>query len=764
MSSQRVIQQAVQSHQEGRLGEAERLYREVLRTRPKDFDARHLLGVLKLQQGEPEEALRLIGAALDIDRRAGGAHSNYGLALAALGRHEEALASYDKALALSPRNAEAHANRGDTLLDLGRHAEALASYDRAIALNARLVSALVNRGVVLRELGRPVDALASHDKALAVDPNDAPAWSNRGVALQDLDRQAEALTCYERALALRPDFIDALFNRGNALLNLKRPAEALASYAHALTLRPDFVDGYVSRGHALLDLGRADEALASYDKALAIRPGYREALLDRARALGKLDRHEEAIAGYEGLRAAQADTPNLLNDLVFCRVTVCDWAAAARLSGEVIERAVDGQAVIDPFMFLGFDSTPEQQLACARNWLRRKKLPTVRREWNQADFAGDKIRVAYLSADFHRHATAHLIAELFERHDRARFEIIGVSFGPDDGSALRSRLIRSFDRFFDVTTRTNDDAAKLVRDLKVHIAVDLKGHTTDARIGILEHRPAPIQAAYLGYPGTTGADFIDYVIADRIVLPADQQPAYTEKIIHLPDSYQVNESKRQIAAARPARAEVGLPDNAFVFCCFNNSWKITSRMFDIWMRLLAAVEGSVLWLYKANELAVANLRNEARARGVDPERLVFAPLVDLPDHLARFQLADLFLDTLPYNAHTTASDALWTGVPIVTCTGATFAGRVAASLLHAVGLPELVTTRLDDYEALALKLATDPSALQSIRGKLALNRQTCPLFDTDRFRRHIEAAYVTMRDIWRRGENPRSFSVDQIER
>jgi predicted O-linked N-acetylglucosamine transferase (SPINDLY family) len=354
------------------------------------------------------------------------------------------------------------------------------------------------------------------------------------------------------------------------------------------------------------------------------------------------------------------------------------------------------------------------------------------------------------------------MAELFEVHDRSRFEIIGVSFGPDDHSALRSRVIAAFDRFFDVTTRTDREVAKLLRDLGVNVAIDLKGHTAEARIGIFADRAAPVQASYLGYPGSTGAEFLDYIIADPVVLPFDQQPWYTEKIIHLPDCYQVNDSKRLAAPATPSRAEAGLPQGGFVFCCFNNSWKITPEIFDIWMRLLRRVDGSVLWLLEANSLTIANLRKQASARGIDPARLIFAPRADLPEHLARHRLADLFLDTLPYNAHTTSSDSLWAGVPVITVLGDRFAGRVAASLLNAIGLPQLATANLAEYEALAAKLATQPDLLQAMRRDLEANCRIRPLFDCDRFRQHIEAAYTTMWEIWLRGEPPRNFSIEPI--
>ncbi len=751
---------AFKFHQEGRLGDAERLYRQLLQTRPRDFEALHMLGILKLQQEQPEDALRFIGAALDIDRRSVAARSNYGLALAALGRHEEALESFDRALAISPRNADTLRNRADALCDLGRTEEALSCYDRALAVDPRHVAALVNRGLLLRQLGRTSEALASYDRALAADSSDFEAWNNRGVVLQDLGREGEALACYDRALALWPDYVDALFNRGNVLLALRRPAEALMSYARVITLKPNLADAHVNRGNAFSALKRYEEARASFERALAIKPDHIDALFNRAGALWRTDRFDEAIAEYERLRTLKPDIPDLLNELVGSCAATCRWTDMGRLSEELIAGAVAGKCIADPFMLLGLQASAEQHLACARTWLRHRTVVPVAREWDAAQFPGDRIRLAYLSADFHRHVTTYVMAELFERHDRDRFEIVGVSFGPDDGSAERARLIKSFDRFFDVTARTDADAANLVRDLKVNIAVDLKGHTTDARIGILAQRAAPVQASYMGYAGTTGADFIDYIIADEVVLPFDQQPFYTEKIVHLPDSYYVTDTRRLIAARRPTRAEEGLPDHAFVFCCFNNSWKINARMFDVWMRLLQAVDGSVLWLFKANDFAVANLRREAAARGVDPDRLVFAGRKEQADHLARIKLADLFLDTLPYNAHTTATDALWLGVPLVTCMGDTFVGRVGASVLRAAGMPELVTTNLEDYEALALKLAHERPLIEALRRRLDSQRESAPLFDTDRFRSHIEAAFTTMWETWRRGEAPRNFSVD----
>jgi predicted O-linked N-acetylglucosamine transferase (SPINDLY family) len=353
----------------------------------------------------------------------------------------------------------------------------------------------------------------------------------------------------------------------------------------------------------------------------------------------------------------------------------------------------------------------------------------------------ERIRLAYLSADFHQHPTSQLMIELFERHDRSRFEVTAIAFGPDDNSAMRHRLVAAFDRFEDVRDLSDLEVAKLLRSREIDIAMDLNGHTHEARPGIFSHRPAPVQVNYLVYPGTTGAAFMDYVLADRIVLPMDQQPFFSEKILHLPDCYQAHDATRVVPPA-PTREEAGLPDSGFVFCCFNNSWKIAAPPFDIWMRLLQQIPGSVLWLLESP--AADNLRAEAKARGVDTGRLVFAPRLPPGQHLARHQLADLFLDTLPYNAHTTCSDALWAGLPVVTCYGNAFHGRVAASLLKAIDLPELVTTRPQDYEALALELAKNPALLKATREKLARNRTTTALFDSERFRKGIEAAYAAM--------------------
>jgi predicted O-linked N-acetylglucosamine transferase (SPINDLY family) len=413
-----------------------------------------------------------------------------------------------------------------------------------------------------------------------------------------------------------------------------------------------------------------------------------------------------------------------------------------------------------PLLFAGVSPSAALQLKCAQTHVRGKHPGTNAPIWNGERYSHDRIRVGYLSADIRNHPVARLIAEIFERHDRTRVETFAFSFGADDGSALRARIAKAFDHFVDVSQKSDRDIASLIRENEIDVAVDLTGFTENARVGILAMRPAPTQVNYLGYPGTIGADYFDYIIADQIIVPPEHQPFYSEKVAYLPHTYQPTDTTREIPATPLSRRDAGLPDTGFVFCSFNNSFKITPQVFDIWMRLLRSVDGSVLWLLDGHP-ASDNLRREAQKRDVAAERLVFAPRVDPDIHLARHRLADIFLDTSPYNAHTTTSDALWAGLPVLTCLGTAFAGRVAASIVTAAGLPDLVTHSLPEYEALALRLAREPDRLASVRSKLAGNRLTQPLFDSASFARDLEAVYTAMWERQRNGLVPEAFSVER---
>ena len=620
------------------------------------------------------------------------------------GRLDEAERLYRQALALSP-SPEGFSNHGNVLSALGRKDEALAAQDKALALRPGYLEALFNRGNIFLELRRGGAALADYDAALAQRPDIAAIWNNRGTALRQLGQRQAALDSYSRAAALQPGHVNAITNCAMMLWEMRCFDEALAAAGRALAVQPGFAEALYVRGNALRDLGRVEEALADYEQALAQNPNH----------------------------------PHVLNGIAHAALLLCDWDRTARLA-QLLPQAVAAGRAIQPFVLLGYSEDAALLRRCAENAIQRTAPPRPPL-WQGEKYGHDRIRLAYLSADFHQHATAMLMAELFERQDRARFEISAYAFGPDDQSPMRARLEKAFDHFHDVRGKSDAEIAGMLRAAETDIAVDLNGHTLDGRPGIFAHRPAPVQVNYLVYPGTTGAPWMDVVLGDRVVTPMDQQPFFSEKIIHLPDCYQPNDATRLVGPA-PDRTEAGLPDDAFVFCCFNNNWKITAPVFDIWMRLLAQVPGSVLWLLDSP--ATPNLRRAAAARGVDASRLVFAPRLDAAAHLARHRLADLFLDTLPYNAHTTASDALWAGLPLVTCHGKSFQGRVAASLLKFTGLAELVTHRPEDYEALALELARNPALLKATRDKLAVNRKNAPLFDSARFVAGLEDTYAAM--------------------
>jgi predicted O-linked N-acetylglucosamine transferase (SPINDLY family) len=754
------LQRAVTLHQQGRLADAERSYRDVLAREPDQFDALNLLGAVRAQQGHFGEGADLLRRALGIKPDSMQALLNLGFALINLNQAAEAETTFTKALALHPGLVQAFYGRGLALSMLGRQQDALASFDRALTLKRDFVEALFSRGAILANFGKVESALADFDAALAIAPNSAEALNNRGNALRSLGRHQEALASFDKALALNPGYFEAICNRGVTFAELNRWEEAIASYDAALAINPSYAPAHYNRGNALQALKRHQEAVESFGKAIAVIPGYLDALTNCGYSLHELNRHGEAIANYETVLAVQPEHAMAVSGLTITALSVCDWQRTEGRADLLRARVAAGSWPVPAFTLMAMFNDSALHLKGTTKFI-KEKFPAPAALWTGRVWRHEKIRVAYLSSDYHRHPVPYLIAQVFELHDRSRFEIHGISFGPDDGSDIRTRLVKGFDRFFDARSVADGETARRLNELEIDIAVDLTGLTGDTRPGrVLSYRPAPIQVNYLGYPGPMGADFIDYILADRIVLPFDQQPFFSEKIVHLPDCYQANDSKREIAAHGPSRAESGLPAQGFVFCCFNNNWKITPPMFDIWMRLMRTVDGSVLWLLQHNELSAQNLRKEAAARGVDPARLVFAGRVPLEQHLARHRHADLFLDTLPYNADTTGSDALWVGVPLVTCCGQSFAGRVATSLLTAVGLPELATGNLQEYEALALRLATEPALLQQVRAKLQDNRLKYPLFDSERICRHIESAYTTMWMRWQDGKPPQAFAVE----
>jgi predicted O-linked N-acetylglucosamine transferase (SPINDLY family) len=568
--------------------------------------------------------------------------------------------------------------------------------------------------------------------------------------LLQLARPDEALAAADRVLALAPDDVDALILRGDAWRGLNDPQGALASFDRALAVAPDRAEAWLGRGNVLSELARYDDAAPAFDRALALKPGLAEAWLGRGNVLTEFKRHEEASAAYDKAATLKPALNYAAGARLFAKLLLCDWTALDAQVAELLSAIRERSTIALPFPILAVPSSAADQLQCAANYVRHQ--PTFAPLWRGEVFSHDRIRLAYLSADFHDSATAALLAGLFQRHDRSRFETTAISFGPDRDSPMRRRLRGAFEHFIDVRNDSEQGIAELMRRLEVDIAVDLMGFTKHNRLNVLARRPAPIQVNYLGYPGTMGAGYIDYILADATVIPEDQCGFYAEQVVWLPDTYFVNDNTLAVSERTPSRRDCGLPEAGFVFCCFNNTYKIMPEIFDVWMKLLSATADSVLWLVEADAATSANLRREAQSRGVAPARLIFAPRVSLADHLARQRLADLFLDTLPYNAHTMASDALWVGLPVLTCLGTTFAGRVAASLLKAIGLDELIAGSLPEYQALALELAHDPARLASLKGRLARNRDSCALFDTARATRAFEAAYRMMWERQRSGE------------
>ena len=648
----------------------------------------------------------------------------------------------------------------------GRIDEAEALYRRILEVDPGHPGALYLLGGIAYQNGDLAEAFALIDEVLRDEPADPDAQHLLALINQRLGAGADALAAVERALALNPNYPHAWSTQGNLLREAQRPADALASYARALAFHGAFAPAeaaalYRNRGLAQIALGRPADALAEFDAAIAHDAGNVESHVYKGNTLVDLRRFADAAAVYA--RALQIDPafPFLRGKQLHCALQSCDWSHYADSAAQIRTAVRRGELADVPFSFLMVSSDPAEQLQCAQRYS-QDQYPARPPLWTGERYRHDRIRLAYLSADFHNHATAFLMAGLFEAHDRAQFECNAISFGPSVNDAMRGRLERAFDRFVDMRGASDAEIAAWLREHEIDIAIDLKGLTGGGRAGIFAYRAAPLQVGYIGYPGTVGAPWLDYIVGDPVVTPAGHESFYAERIVRLPESYQVNDSRRAIAAATPTRAEAGLPPDGFVFCCFNDNYKITPEIFAIWMRLLQRVEGSVLWLFEGNIDAAANLRRAAVGHGVDAARLVFAPRRELPEHLARQRLADLFLDTVPVNAHTTASDALWAGLPLLTCLGDAFAGRVAASLLQAVGLPELVAANLAEYEALALRLATSPDLLADIRARLAVQRTTRPLFDTERFRRHLESAYRTMHERLQQGLAPVGFSVDPI--
>jgi predicted O-linked N-acetylglucosamine transferase (SPINDLY family) len=713
------------------------------------------------QQGQLERAIELYSLRAERPPASAEVYYKRANALNGLGRLDPALEDYDRAIGLDPGHAYALCNRGSVLERLGRPDEALASYDRAIELDPKDSLTHYNRGSVLKDLKRYEEALASYDSAIRLNGDYAEAYVNRGNVLQELRRHEAAIDSFGRALALNPAIAEAFQGRGGSQHFLKRLRPALADYNKAIALKPDLAGAFLNRGNLLADLDRHIEAVADYSKAAELKPdaGIYHCL---AASLVRCKRFDLAIASLDKAGELDPDWKFALGTSRATKMHACRWDGLEADLERIAQGVRETRTVCNPMTLTALMDSSALMRSAAEIWVQdqigssceedRRRIAEISPAHSARPESG-KIRIGYFSSDFRAHPVAYLTAGLFEHHDRANFEVTAFAFGPETNDAILSRLTKAFHRFIDVRQKSDVEVAALVRDLGIDIAVDLNGFTAHGRTKIFALRAAPIQINFLGYPGTMGAGFMDYLIADATVVPRDQQKHYTEKIAYLPGSFLPFDSNYAAADREFTREELGLPPKGFVFCCFNNTYKILPEVFDRWMRILSRTENSVLWLQQAEAPVADRLREEALRRGIDSGRLIFANRMASPDeHLSRLRAADLFLDTFPYNAHATALDALWAGVPLLTYPGESFASRVGASLLRTAGLPELIAGTPAQYEEKALELAADAARLGQLRQKLAM--RGTPLFDTAQYTGNLEAVYRAIHERHRLGLPP----------
>jgi predicted O-linked N-acetylglucosamine transferase (SPINDLY family) len=663
-----------------------------------------------------------------------------GAAYVQFGNSSKAINAFKKVVQLDPYDFETYNNMGITLYGQHKLEEAIDAFKHATSINKNYAEAYNNMGIALKDKGDLNEAVVSYKMALAARPNYVEAWNNMGIILHKQIKLEESINAYKKALAINPNYVEAWNNMGVVLHGQKKLDESLAAYKKALALNSSYADAHNNMGLIFKAQGKLDEALDSYKKALSFKPNYTDAYENISVVLEKQGQKDQVIENFVKLLTIKPNDESLRVRKLHEQSYICDWNGI-REDSALIPKLGTTEQSISPFMILSLEDNP------ARHRLRSeinakaqytlKPLPII----SKPSTKPKRLRIGYFSADLIEHPVAYLIAKVFQKHNRENFEIYGYSINSRKESHLRERLVKSFDIFKDVQDMSDKDVALLARQDQIDIAIDLTGYMFNSRPEIFAHRAAPIQISYLGYPGTMGADFIDYIIADEVLIPPDMQQNYSEKIIFLPNSYIATDNTLKIAKETPSRLELGLPEEGFVFCAINNSYKYSVTEFEIWMRLLKNVDKSILWLLESNKWAKENLISECVLHGVDPKRLVFANKVGHDKYLAQFRQADLFIDTFIYNAGATACNALWAGLPVVTKSGKGYTARMATSILTAIGLPELITNTNKEYEELILELALNPKRLSILQEKLAKNRLTKPLFDSELFTQHLEKGY-----------------------
>ena len=742
--------------EKGELEAAIESYKQALKLKPDYAEVYGNMAAALKDKGDSEAAIDSYKKAIKLKPDYADAYNKMGNTLQEQGKLEEAIEAYNKTLVLKPDFAEAYNNMGNTLQDQGKLEEAIEAYGKALAIKPDYANAYYNMGAALQDQGKLEEATEAYNKVLAIHPDYADAYYNMGNTLKDQGKLEEAIEAYSKALALKPDYAEAHNNMGNTFKDQGKLEEAIEAYNKTLALKPDYAEAYNNIGNTLQGQGKLEEAIEAYNKTLALKPDYAVAYYNMGAALKDQGKLEGAIEAYNKAIALKPDYADALSQAYSVGSSMSDWAYISTLENRLLAGKLVGKQSV--YGLLALADRPSMHL--------EKTIGlTLEKYKNTSKFAtkpfqkSKRIKLGYFSSYFRLHPVSILSTQMLEYTNREQFELFAFHYGPDSDDPYNLRLRDTFDHFINVSKMTDKEIAELAYQKGIDIAIEFNGFMIDERVGILAHRPAPVQINYLAYPGTMGADFYDYIIGDHVVIPEDQKHNYAENIIYLPDCYMPHDNTRQISNKPISRAECGLPDNRFVFCCFNNSFKISPQEFDIWMRLLNKIEGSVLWLLKANEWSQNNLRNEASKRGVDADRLVFADKLPLEEHLGRLRHADLFLDTFNFNAHTTASDALWAGIPVVTKIGKSFAARVAGSLLNAIELPELITTTEKEYEALALSLASNPKTLTLIKKKLAEKKNSAPLFDTETYTKNLERAYIQAYQRYADGLPPAELNV-----
>jgi protein O-GlcNAc transferase len=734
----------------GQLDAAVKSYEKALTIKPDFAEAfNNLCSALK-ELDQLDTTVKSYQQVLSINPDYAEAHNNLGIARKELDQHDAAVKCFEKALVIKPDFVEVHYNLGVTLQELDQHVAAVKCFEQALAINPNYTEAHNHLGNVLNDLGQHDAAVKSYEKTLTLKPDYAEVHNNLGLTLMELGQLNDAIKCYEKSLTLKPNYAEAHNNLGLALMELGQIDVSIRSFDKALAIKPDYAGAHNNLGLALMELGQLDVSIRSFDKALAIKPDFAEANSNHGILMAVLKRMDEALQSFERALDLNPELNFLLGNLLHTKMHLCDWNDLSSQLDELQNKINNNEKVMEPFSMLGLIDDPEIQRKTAeifanKNYPKNHDLPRIGLYPKHK-----KIRIGYFSADFREHPVSALTAELYEIHDRSHFEIYGFSYGPDTNDEMNLRIKVGVDYFHEVRTMSNKDVAILARSLEIDIAVDLGGFTQDARTGIFAMCAAPIQVSYIGYIGTMGADYYDYLLADQIMIPEQKQQYYSEKIVYLP-SFQVNDSTQSPPSTSLTRQDVELPETGFVFCCFNHNFKITPTTFDSWGRILEKVKDSVLLIYADNESAQINLTKEITLRGIDPRRLIFGKRLSKPKYLARYRVADLFLDTHPYNAGATASDALRMGLPVLTYLGSSAVSRHAASIITALNLPELITTTEEEYEKVAVELATDPEKLKLIKDKLVSNLSIAPLYDTPMFTRHLESAYNMMYDRYQQG-------------